>query len=77
MDILLKYFSDFTPHQLEQFKALDGVYEEWNEKINVISRKDIDGLCWTVFSIGIRVIWRSGLSTVLYSWTGREWEGMV
>ncbi len=44
MEIVLKYFSDFTPHQLEQFKALEEVYKEWNEKINVISRKDIDGL---------------------------------
>ena len=44
MEIVLKYFSDFTPHQLAQFEALDEVYKEWNEKINVISRKDIDGL---------------------------------
>lgn len=44
MDIILKYFSDFTTEQQEQFKVLDAVYREWNEKINVISRKDIDGL---------------------------------
>lgn len=44
MEILLKYFSDFTPHQLQQLKMLEGIYKEWNEKINVISRKDIDGL---------------------------------
>jgi 16S rRNA (guanine527-N7)-methyltransferase len=44
MDILLKYFSDFTPTQLEQYKALENLYKEWNEKINVISRKDIDSL---------------------------------
>jgi 16S rRNA (guanine527-N7)-methyltransferase len=44
MDILLKYFSDFTPRQVEQFKALEGLYKEWNAKINVISRKDIDSL---------------------------------
>ena len=44
MDILLKYFSDFTPKQIEQFKALDALYREWNAKINVISRKDIDSL---------------------------------
>lgn len=44
MDIILKYFSDFTPQQLEQFNALDPLYKEWNQKINVISRKDIDGL---------------------------------
>lgn len=44
MDIILKYFSDFTPEQLEQFGKLESLYKEWNEKINVISRKDIDGL---------------------------------
>ena len=44
MDIILKYFSDFTPRQLEQLQQLDSLYREWNEKINVISRKDIDGL---------------------------------
>jgi 16S rRNA (guanine527-N7)-methyltransferase len=44
MDIILKYFSDFTPKQLDQFRQLERLYREWNEKINVISRKDIDGL---------------------------------
>jgi 16S rRNA (guanine527-N7)-methyltransferase len=44
MDIILKYFSDFTPQQLEQFRLLKPLYEEWNSKINVISRKDIDSL---------------------------------
>jgi 16S rRNA (guanine527-N7)-methyltransferase len=44
MEILLKYFSDFTPKQLEQFNGLKNLYKDWNEKINVISRKDIDNL---------------------------------
>jgi 16S rRNA (guanine527-N7)-methyltransferase len=44
MDILSKYFSDFTSRQIEQYKALEGLYKEWNTKINVISRKDIDSL---------------------------------
>jgi 16S rRNA (guanine527-N7)-methyltransferase len=44
MDIILKYFSDFTSRQAEQFSALEALYKEWNEKINVISRKDIDRL---------------------------------
>ena len=44
MEIILKYFPDLTPKQLDQLKALDRLYKEWNEKINVISRKDIDGL---------------------------------
>jgi 16S rRNA (guanine527-N7)-methyltransferase len=44
MDIILKYFDDFTEHQLKQFSALKALYLDWNEKINVISRKDIDSL---------------------------------
>lgn len=44
MEIILKYFSDFTPVQLKQIAALDPLYKEWNSRINVISRKDIDGL---------------------------------
>ena len=44
MELILKYFSDFTKTQLQQFRMLYPLYKEWNEKINVISRKDIDGL---------------------------------
>jgi 16S rRNA (guanine527-N7)-methyltransferase len=44
MKEIIKYFTDFTPVQLQQFGLLEGLYREWNEKINVISRKDIDHL---------------------------------
>ncbi len=44
MDILLKYFSDFSEKQLQQYNALFALYEDWNSKINVISRKDMEGL---------------------------------
>lgn len=44
MEIVLKYFSEFTPQQLDQLAALDSLYKDWNSKINVISRKDIDSL---------------------------------
>jgi len=44
LELILKYFSEFTPQQLSQLTALEALYREWNEKINVISRKDIDGL---------------------------------
>lgn len=44
MEVVLKYFSEFTPAQLQQFQQLEELYKEWNEKINVISRKDIDSL---------------------------------
>lgn len=43
-DIIRKYFPDLTVRQLEQFDALDALYHDWNAKINVISRKDIDQL---------------------------------
>jgi len=42
MDIINKYFSDFSEAQLKQLAALKELYTEWNEKINVISRKDMD-----------------------------------
>ena len=44
MEIILKYFSDFTEQQLKQLAGLEELYKNWNSKINVISRKDIDGL---------------------------------
>ena len=43
-DIILKYFTDLTARQQEQLEALDALYHDWNAKINVISRKDIDQL---------------------------------
>ncbi len=44
MEIIKKYFSQLTDEQQRQFAALDALYHDWNEKINVISRKDIDHL---------------------------------
>jgi 16S rRNA (guanine527-N7)-methyltransferase len=44
MDIILKYFAQLTDVQQRQFAALDALYHEWNAKINVISRKDIDNI---------------------------------
>jgi 16S rRNA (guanine527-N7)-methyltransferase len=44
VDIVLKYFPDLTQQQKDHFAALQGLYSEWNEKINVISRKDIEQL---------------------------------
>jgi len=43
-DIVKKYFPDLTEKQLGQFELLFPLYKEWNEKINVISRKDIDNI---------------------------------
>ncbi len=44
MEELLTYFPDLTDQQRTQFAALDGLYRDWNAKINVISRQDIDAL---------------------------------
>lgn len=42
VQLIQSYFPDLTPEQLERFARLEGLYREWNEKINVISRKDMD-----------------------------------
>ena len=44
MDLILKYFPQLTERQREQLAALGPLYADWNAKINVISRKDIDNL---------------------------------
>lgn len=44
MEAILKHFPNLTDVQKEQFQQLDSLYHDWNEKINVISRKDIDAL---------------------------------
>ena len=44
MELIKKYFPRLTDEQLRQFAALDALYRDWNAKINVISRKDIDSL---------------------------------
>jgi 16S rRNA (guanine527-N7)-methyltransferase len=58
MEILLKYFTDFSDVQLQQLKALQSLYTEWNSKINVISRKDIDNLYekHVLHSLGIAAV---------------------
>lgn len=44
MELILKYFPDLTKNQIAQFAALEDLYKDWNLKINVVSRKDIDEL---------------------------------
>lgn len=44
MEIIKKYFPNLTPEQINQFSQLYDLYQDWNSKINVISRKDIDNL---------------------------------
>ena len=44
MEILKKYFPNLSPQQIQQFASLYALYSDWNAKINVISRKDIENL---------------------------------
>ena len=44
MDLIQKYFPDLSPEQRDRFAALGPLYREWNERVNLISRKDIEHL---------------------------------
>lgn len=44
MDIIQHYFPEITPDQKEKFSALQELYKDWNSRINVVSRKDVDEL---------------------------------
>lgn len=60
MELIDKYFPNLTERQREQFAQLDELYRDWNAKINVISRKDIDNLYehHVLHSLGIAQIIR-------------------
>ena len=79
MDEILKYFPDLTDIQIEQFQKLDFLYHDWNEKINVISRKDIDALYTKhiLHSLGIAKIMKfEPGTTVLDVGTGGGFPGI-
>ncbi|MEZ0128512.1 16S rRNA (guanine(527)-N(7))-methyltransferase RsmG [Flavobacterium sp. LBUM151] len=79
MDEILKYFPDLTDIQIEQFQKLDFLYHDWNEKINVISRKDIDALYTKhiLHSLGIAKIMKfEPGATVLDVGTGGGFPGI-
>ncbi|SHM77795.1 16S rRNA (guanine(527)-N(7))-methyltransferase RsmG [Flavobacterium saccharophilum] len=79
MDEILKYFPDLTELQIEQFQKLDFLYHDWNEKINVISRKDIDALYTKhiLHSLGIAKIMKfEPGATVLDVGTGGGFPGI-
>ena len=79
MDEILRYFPDLTEIQKEQFKKLDFLYHDWNEKINVISRKDIDSLYTkhVLHSLGIAKIMKFEPGTyVLDVGTGGGFPGI-
>jgi len=58
MEEILRQFPNLTSTQIEQFEKLQALYEDWNSKINVISRKDIDELytIHVLHSLGIAKI---------------------
>lgn len=78
-ELILRYFPDLTDEQKRQFDALDALYRDWNAKINVISRKDIDNLYshHILHSLGIaRIVrFRPGTS-VLDLGTGGGFPGI-
>jgi 16S rRNA (guanine527-N7)-methyltransferase len=79
MDEILKYFPDLSDLQIEQFQKLDFLYHDWNEKINVISRKDIDALYTKhiLHSLGIAKIMKfEHGATVLDVGTGGGFPGI-
>lgn len=78
-DIIFKYFPDLSDHQRQQFNQLYDLYVEWNSKINVISRKDIENLYinHVLHSLGIAkvVAFKNGAS-VLDVGTGGGFPGI-
>jgi len=79
MDIIKKYFADLTSQQLDQFGRLGALYEEWNSKINVISRKDIEQLYerHVLHSLAIaKIIQFKPMTTVLDVGTGGGFPGI-
>ena len=79
MEQILKYFPQLTDQQMHQLEMLDGLYRDWNAKINVVSRKDIDNLYehhgLHSMSIGKAVQFRAGTS-ILDVGTGGGFPGI-
>jgi len=79
MELILKYFPDLTENQIEKFTRLEALYQDWNAKVNVISRQDIDTLYerHVLHSLGIAKVleFKSGTS-VLDVGTGGGFPGI-
>lgn len=79
MEAILKYFPDLSDRQKQQFEMLGPLYAEWNEKINVISRKDIENIYerHVLHSLGIAKVisFRSG-TKILDVGTGGGFPGI-
>ena len=79
MQLLLKYFPNLTEDQVYKFKQLETLYQDWNLKINVVSRKDIDELYMrhVLHSLGIaKVICFKQGSKILDVGTGGGFPGI-
>jgi 16S rRNA (guanine527-N7)-methyltransferase len=79
MEEITKYFPNLTDNQLIQFQKLEDLYHDWNAKINVISRKDIDELYvkHVIHSLGIaKVVNFEPKATVLDVGTGGGFPGI-
>jgi len=79
LELILKYFNQFTPQQINQFEQLKDLYAHWNQQINVISRKDIDLLYerHVLHSLGIsKVINFKDGSEILDVGTGGGFPGI-
>lgn len=79
MEQILHYFPELTAQQAERFRALDALYRDWNAKINVISRKDIDNLYehHVLHSLGIAQVIRFTAGTeIMDLGTGGGFPGL-
>jgi 16S rRNA (guanine527-N7)-methyltransferase len=79
VELISNYFPRLSPHQLKQFDDLFPLYKEWNEKINVISRKDIDQLYerHILHSLGIaKVVTFANDSRIIDAGTGGGFPGI-
>ena len=79
IEIIKKYFPNLSDKQMEKFEMLDALYRDWNSKINVISRKDIDNLYehHVLHSLGIakEITFKAG-SEILDFGTGGGFPGI-
>ena len=79
MQLILKYFPNLTEAKIKQFEALEDLYKDWNLKINVVSRKDIDELYLrhVLHSLAIaKIIDFKGGSRILDVGTGGGFPGI-
>lgn len=79
MKLILKYFPDLTTTQIDQFAKLETLYQDWNLKINVVSRKDIDELYLrhVLHALGIAKVMRfKPGSTIMDVGTGGGFPGI-